>query len=908
MKLTAIIRFLALFALAVLLCCPASAGNEPDGAQGSPGWDFRQGGPNPPQIQSSTGQKDPELQKIDLLVIDPGKGLSGIQSTGSRPIIEIINPFNARKRSRIYGSLYEYHRNDNFDARNFFDPVGQKLPEYKRNQFGGTVGILLSDRLTLFGSYDGLRINRGSTILSHVPTPEMKKGDFSSIQEQLVNPWTDAEFQGNRIPESLFSPAAVKMLATIPDPNRNDPVRNFVNNQPEVQNRDTTEVRADYELGESSKIFANYTLSNGNRIEVEPLPIFGLTSRSREQRISIDFVREFNSQLVLSISAGFDREADTELSAQAGQKGLLASLGIAGVGTLDDLDEGYPDFDISGYAGLGSGDSPSTSFVNQFDLDVELGYVRNNHSLEFGVRMEAGQINNDRTGGVRRGSFEMDGSYTGNAFADFLLGLPTAAERGVGSDRADLRRKEWGFSFRDDWKLNRKLSLSLGLSYDYTPFAHSIHDNVYTFVPLLFEPPPDGKIVRVGSEEAIGLGLAGLESGHAVFPDRNDWEPSVGFAYSPLGNNRLIIRGSYQMWHGTRDMDESFEVLGRSYPSYYTEKAEAPEGEPKLTLSNPFEGAVPAELTIQGAEPRMRNSYAQEWDLFIQNEIFPKWNIEISYSGSKTTGSDRFIVANVPRPDDGAIQERRPNPNFGRFSILTSGGSSSSNSMRATLRKRLSLGFSVDASYEWSRTFSSLGSSDPSNPRDLRSERAPSSSPVHRFELSFIYDLPIGRGQAISTAWAGGLGRLMEGWRISGIASYQTGGLFNPRLPGDFNNDGVRGDRPDRIGPGTVPESERSIDGWFATEAFVLPAPYSFGNSGRNILVGPGSRNWDISFVKRTQVSRDGDVFELRVQLFNAFNHTNFDNPNTTFGTKLFGTIFGAERAREIEIAVKYLF
>ena len=908
MRLPAVIRFLALFAPAVLLCCPAFAGEEPDGAQGNPGLDFRREGQNPPQVQSSTEQKDPELLKIDLLVINPGKDLPGIENAGSRPITEIINPFTSRKRSRIYGSLYEYHRNDNFDARNFFDPVGQKLPEYKRNQFGGTVGVLLSDRLTLFASYDGLRINQGSTILSHVPTTEMKKGDFSSVQDQLVNPWTGANFQGNQIPENLFSPPAVKMLETIPDPNRNDPVRNFVNNLPEVQNQDTIEGRVDYELGENSKIFANYTLSNGNGVEVEPLPVFGLNSRGREQRISIDFVREFGSQLVLSISAGYDREADTELAAQAGQTGLLASLGIAGVSTLDDLDEGYPDFDISGYAGLGSGHSPSTSFVNAYDLDFELGYVRRNHSLEFGARIEAGQINNDRTGGVRRGGFEMDGSFSGDAFADFLLGLPTAAERGVGSDRADLRRKEWGFSFRDDWKVNRKLSLSFGLSWDYTPFAHSIHDNVYTFVPLLFEPPPDGKIVLVGSEEANSLGLAGLKSGHAVFPDRDDWEPSVGFAFSPLGNNRLIIRASYQMWHHSLDMDESFEVLGRSYPAYYTEKAEAPEGEPILTLSNPFEGAVPTELTIQGAEPRMRNANSYEWELSIENEIIPQWNVEFTYSGSRTTGSDRFIVANVPVPGPGSIQERRPNPDFGRFSILTAGGSSSSNSLRATLRKRLSLGFSVDASYEYGRTFSSIGSSDPSNPRDLRSERAPSSNPVHEFDLSFIYDLPIGRGRAFSTEWAGALRRLIEGWRISGIASFRTGELFHPRLPGDFNNDGVRGDRPDRLGPGKVPESERSIDRWFATEDFVYPAQYGFGNSGRDILVGPGSRNWDISFIKRTQVSRDGDIFELRVHLFNAFNHTNFDNPNTTVGTSSFGKIFGAARSREIEIAVKYLF
>jgi hypothetical protein len=127
-------------------------------------------------------------------------------------------------------------------------------------------------------------------------------------------------------------------------------------------------------------------------------------------------------------------------------------------------------------------------------------------------------------------------------------------------------------------------------------------------------------------------------------------------------------------------------------------------------------------------------------------------------------------------------------------------------------------------------------------------------------------------------------------------------------MAGDPNNDGVRGDRPDRIASGELPVSQRSIDRWFDTGAFVAPPQYGFGNCGRNILAGPGKHNWDISFIKRTQVSREGNMVELRVQLFNAFNHANFNNPNTTVGTSLFGKIFGADRAREIEIAVKYTF
>jgi hypothetical protein len=868
------------------------------------------------EAQSQTAlQNDPQLAKIDEFEIDLSRRLAGVQSKGSQPIQVIINPFSARKRARFYGSVYEYHRNDNFDAPNYFDLPGQPLPEYKRNQFGGSFGLFVTKNLSLFTTYDGLRIHQGSTLQSHVPTKEMKQGDFSSLQKQLKNPWTRMSFANNRIPESLFHPAAVKILTTIPDPNRSHPDRNYANNQPEITNNDTIEARADYRLGEDSKLFANYTLRNGDGVDVNPLPAFGMHSRSREQDFSIEYTRDFSSNLVASFRAGFTREAQTELAPQAGQKGLLSSLGIKGISTLDDLDEGYPDFDLSGYAEIGSGDSPTASYLNEYGFEVGFTYARKSHELEFGAEFQKGQINNDRTGGLRRGSFAVDGDYTGDAFADFLLGIPNLAERGVGSDRADVRRTSVRAYVADQWKINRKLSVSAALSYDYTPFAHSRHDNVYAFVPLLFEPPRSGTIVKVGSAPAAQTALAGLESGHAVFPDRNDWEPEIGIAFSPRGDNRIVIRASYAISHGSRDMDESFEVLGRSYPVYYTERAEASEDLdlPELSLSNPFATAVPVELRIQGAEPRMRNSLSQGWQLSLQNEIFPRWNLEVAYAGNRTVGSSRFIVANVPLPGGGKLQDRRPNPDYGRFSILTSGGSSSGNAVKASLRKRMSRGFSIEASYQFSRSFSSIGSSEPNNPRDLSAEWAPSSSAPHQFSLNYILDLPIGRDRALSTAWAGRLQSLFEGWRISGITSIQSGSLFNPRLAGDPNNDGVRADRPNRIASGNLSADQRSIDRWFDRAAFVelpveAPAKYGFGNCGRNILVGPGRQTWNISFIKRTQVSREGNMFELRVQLFNALNNTNFSNPGTTLGTSTYGKISNADRAREIEIAVKYTF
>ncbi len=839
----------------------------------------------------------------------------------SQSISGIVNPFTVRTRGRYYGTLYEFHRNDNFDARNFFDPVGEALPEFKRNQFGLSLGAFFSNRLSVSGTFDSLRLIRGSTKLSHVPTSEMKAGDFSGLltQEdpiQLVDPFTGQPFPNNQIPQSRIHPVALEMLPTVADPNREDSDRNFVNNQPVIENNDQFSFRVDYEFSQDSKVFANYRFSEGDSARVASLPAFGSTGSRRSQNVSVDYTRTFSENLVSSLRLEFSRSLDEELSRNASQVGLLDSLGISGVSTLDELDEGYPEFSLSGYVSLGDRTNLPRKFLrNNFEFNGTFTYAHRQHRLGFGAQIEFKQLNDNRSGGLRRGSFDFDGNYSGDAFADFLLGIPRSAERGVGSDRADLRQQQWEIFFRDDWKLNPKFNLSWSVTYNYLPPWRSVHDNVSTFFPLVFEPPLDGEMVVIGSERAALLGLAGLESGDSAYPDRNDWAPSLGLAYSPLGNNRLVIRSSYQIRYNPVFERQVANFIGRNFPFYYVEESVADSSltSPEIDLSNPFETLTPSERTVRAIDPHIRNAYTQDWRLSIQNEFLRNWNLEISYRGTKETRNTRMTSANVPLPGAGSIQERRPNPLFGAFRIMTGSGSSVGHSLELEVNKRFSEGFSLQSGFTWNRSFSDGYRGEPSNPRNLAAERAVGGFNMSKsFFLNYIIDLPFGRDRSLPTAWAGKLGWLFEGWRLSGITKFEDGRPFNPTLRGDPNNDGVSADRPDRIGSGILDPSQRSIDQWFATSDFADPDPnmtlYPFGNSGRNILVDPGEMTWDISVMKRTQLSDDGGLVEFRVQLFNAFNHTNFEGPDSTFGTSNFGQIFGAKRAREIEIALKYSF
>jgi hypothetical protein len=348
--------------------------------------------------------------------------------------------------------------------------------------------------------------------------------------------------------------------------------------------------------------------------------------------------------------------------------------------------------------------------------------------------------------------------------------------------------------------------------------------------------------------------------------------------------------------------------LARNYPFYSVETAQSSIDKAGLNLAAPFESAVANELGVRGVEPNLRTPYIQSWHLTAENEAFQHWNFSASYQGSKGTHISQLLAANIPLPGPGDIQPRRPNPKFGRFTILASSGSYTNHVLRMSAERRLVDGLSLKSGFSWTRSLNDLYRSFPSNPRNLRAERGPADFvPAREMFFSYILDLPFGKNGKLwrdSAAWAQ---RIVEGWRLSGITRVQAGAPYSVLLPGDPGNDGIAYDRPDRLGPGTLDPSRRSVDRWFADSDFAAPQGYGFGNSGRNILAGPGYHNWDVSIIRQARLP-NGNGFEFRLELFNAFNHVNFEEPYAVLGTSLFGKIFGARRAREMEVALRYSF
>ena len=472
-------------------------------------------------------------------------------TAGAPPAFDLestLNPFPAGRHGRLHGSVYEFHRNDNLDARNFFDPVGESLPEYKRNQFGFSLAVSLTSKIQLLGSYDGLRIVQGSTLLSHVPTTRMKEGDFGSLLSGggmgIKDPLSGADFLHNRLPVARIHPVAKRLLGLLPDPNREDEDRNYVNNQPVVQNQDSFSQKLDYEVNDHSKLSVDLSWTNGDAVRVHPLPAFVADEQSGSYDLRLHMSRTLSRRLSANGTLRFIRSSSERLSRNSGEAGLINSLGISGLNVTDPVDEGYPEFSLSGYTGFGDSSSPVTSAFNGLFPELSLSYALEAHTLGFGAYFDFRQYNNYRSGGAHRGRFVFNGYYTGDAFADFLLGMPEVASRAVGSDRSDLRGSNWLFYFGDSWKVTPRLSTSITLSYAVYPPYRAAHPNVSGFAPLLFEPSQAGALVVAGTAEAIERGLPD-DPRSMVFTDWNNWAPRLGFSYNLLGTSRLVIHASY---------------------------------------------------------------------------------------------------------------------------------------------------------------------------------------------------------------------------------------------------------------------------------------------------------------------------------------------------------------------------
>ncbi|HEY3129250.1 MAG TPA: carboxypeptidase regulatory-like domain-containing protein, partial [Acidobacteriota bacterium] len=849
-----------------------------------------------------------------------------------------INVVTRSGSEKIHGSLFEFLRNEKLDARNFFDPHDQKKIPFKQSQFGGTIGGPLDlpflagrPRLFYFSSYEGLRSRLAHTSLVTVPTAALRSGNFAGrkpiFDPQAIDPATGLRrlFSGNQIPANRIDPVAPLLLEQFqPLPNRPGDLNNYTDSRPQANRRDVGTVRIDYAAGGRDLIFGRYTLNADDDLTPGFFPGTGTVVGLRAQNLTLAYNHSFSPVTLNDWRFGFNRLRLFDIPENAFKNDVVGKLGINGI-DRDPVNFGFPRFDIPEFVMVGDELLlPLSQRDNTFHLSDSVTAIRGKHALKLGVELEKFQYNFLQRQSSR-GQFQFTGVFTSNLsdfegtgepFADFLLGLPQRTIRTVGAAQAYLRRSSTSGFLQDDYKATSRLTLNLGLRYEYFGPFMELRDNYYNLDYSQLPRAP--QLVRAAKNGPLGRSL--------VHPDRNNFAPRIGFAFRPFSGGSALwtLRGGYGVFYD-QGIGARFYDLVRN--GIRTETNQAAPEKPVLTLRQGFPaGADTGIPSYFSSDVNARTGYVQNWNLAVQFPVPNAIAAELAYVGAKGTKLERYRTFNTPLheltgenlpPRPGVIQELRSFPELGKIIHRENSASSTFHSLQAKAERRFSGGLFFQSSFVWAKSIDDADGILPGfydsipaqDERNLRAERALSFFDVRaRFTSSLVWDPPVGRNHSL---WAnqGLITWLVSDWQIAGNVLEQGGTPLNPVLLTNPANADTS-TRPNRV-PGveiSLPRSQRTPERFFNTDAFAFPAPYTFGNAGRNIITGPGNNIVDLSLSRRFKPGEKAQV-QFRSDFFNLFNHPNWGIPlpYVDFGPA-FGSIAASGEPRRIQLSLKITF
>jgi hypothetical protein len=815
----------------------------------------------------------------------------------------------------FHGSLFEFHRNAALDARNYFAPSGEAKPKYIRNQFGGSLGGPIKRNHTFFfGDYEGTRSREGITRVTNVPTALERAGNFSqSLFGSPIDPFTGQPFMGGIIPTNRINSVGRAIAALYALPNRNVPFQNFVSSPTQRDDNDSFDARLDLRLDNRADFTFRYSFGNRNLFEpftgssFALVPGFGDSVKRRSQNVMGALTLVLSPTLVNETRLAFSRVASS-VTQEAGR--LNQDVGLPAISPRA-RDAGLSFITVTGFSPLGDeGNNPQNSVTNVYQILDNASYVHGNHLIKFGADLRISQQNAFRDVESRgRLQFSPFAQISGNALGDLLLGFPLLTSVARVDNPQQIRTESYNFFVNDSFRVTPRVTLTAGLRYEYNspPVDAEDRANVYDVA--------SGSLMPVGKNGVPRSGFA---------PDKNNFAPRVGLAWTLGKTQATVLRVGYGVYYDQSPLAPA-EALYFNSPYFDNNIFFSLPGLP-LTLSNPFPAFFPFPLpdSALAIQRDLRTGYMQHWNMNVQRQLGSKSVLEIAYVGSK--GTKLLTARDINQPQPSALPPGlpfvpRPNPRFDDIDLLESRANSNYNALQARFQQRLSRGVSALVSYSWSKSiddasnfFSSVGDPNfPQNSNNVLAERGRSNFDVrHRLSVSYSYDLPFGKGRA-RLADSGWITAILSGWQSFGIVTLQTGRPFTVALLPEIDNSGTgrsilgfgANDRPNVVGDPSV--SRRTPEQWFNTAAFAFPPLGSFGNAGRNILTGPGYQNLNASLLKNTPLSERFNL-QFRAEVFNLFNHPNFNLPDNFLGSPTFGRITSAREPRHIQFGIKLLF
>jgi hypothetical protein len=863
--------------------------------------------------------------------------------------------------NRFHGALWEFLRNDVFDATNYFAATTEPL---KQNQFGGTFGgPIRKDKTFFFAYFEGFRNRQGETDSSTVPSVAERQGDFSAIctagftggfcndqNQQLFNVFLNQPYPNNQYPvDTQTNPVTQNLLQYIPFPNNGLNV--FTSTQVVRQDSNQGGVRVDHYLTASDILNFRYGIIDGTQFNPIPtsgasVPGFPVGQDQRAQNFVAQETHTFSPSVIGVFRFSYLR--NKFLFGEHINNTTPASLGFQYTPSLEAA-VGPPSIQIAGYTTIGNPiTGPRDTFENAFDYSASLSWVHGRHEFKFGGGYQHLQVN--ALQGIATNGFYVFAGFpvVPDAFASFLFGQPVVFLQGLGDFERGIRGNAVNSYVQDTFKATSRLTFNLGLRYD-LPFPYTEIKNRQT----LWIPGRQSTVVPDAPPGLLYPGDKGVPAG--LIPTfKKGFAPRVGVAWDPTGSAKWLVTSAY----------------GIFYEPYYTGQGgplQSPISAPPFlqtpqvstpNFADPFNGAPPIAgefskpLTNLTLAANLPLPYSQDWDLNIQRSFGSDLLFEIGYVGTKGTKLPRFIEANPAIYIPGFDTSNPPHPistssnadrrrefsgctldpttvcNFSSTGLITGIANSSYNALETSLKKRFSHGISFLASYTYSKsiddssTFNLTGSASKplagendlaQNPFDVNAERGRSLFDArHRFVLSYQWSLPWWQQPK------GWYQQVLGNWHVNGIVTAMTGTPFTVFDGNDFS---VQGSAPEISGffsnrPNVVanPNDGPKTPGvWLNPNAFqrITQDPTSpvqqFGTAGRNIAQGPGYTDWDFSLFKNIRVGESKDI-QFRAEFFNILNHTNFHNPDNDMNSQTFNQILEAQPPRLIQFALKFTF
>jgi hypothetical protein len=826
--------------------------------------------------------------------------------------------------NEIHGSAYYYHDNSALAARDFFDTV---KPRSIRHEYGGSISgsVVIPhiynghDRTFFMLAYDGGYSPAMGTRVDNVPTPAFRGGDFSSLlpKTKLINPFTQQPFAGNVIPASLMSPVALAFQNLFyPAPNTGA-IDNLKNNlttvYPASGKENIGDIRVDQKIRDNNDFYIRVGARQFPATRLKTLPTIGYPSILRTFRtlILVD-THTFNPHLVNEFR--FGQITTDNKYIDGGQRGLnvIKETGLQGLNNLPD-DWGMPVISISGFSSLThNGNNRYFYHDRNRQFTDSLTSIVGRHTLKFGidVRHQYPDVQNVPLG--LYGQFSFNGVFTGNPYADFLLGLSQTSTTVPQQPTVQKYQTDWFVFGQDDFHVSSRLTANVGLRYEYQQPLTESGGLLYNFDPatgsivvptakrsavnLLFN-----QSVPIVTAQSVGYPENGFRRG-----DASNFAPRVGFALRLNDHNDFVIRGGYGIYVvnvGNSLLSSQEGGPFSQVAATYVNQLDTLTHQPLFQFPDPFPpttlGPSTAPPALNALNPNLQNPYVQQWNLTLEKEM-AKIGFRASYIGTKGTGLLYSRNINIPAPSTLAFaQSRRPNPSYGNISYLDNGGNSIYHGLQLESSRRFASGVTFNLSWTFSNNISDVQDtgggvfgSTIQNPncRSCERGRVPYSA-THRVVGNFIWDLPFGRDRRYLNQMPRIADEFLGGWQLTGLGTYQTGLWFSPLFSGqDTTGSGISGGRPNCIANGNLPGSQQSVQQWFNPNAFSIPAPGTYGNCGVDILEGPKLAVFHLGLGKEFRVGERMRI-SLQASAQNVFNHPNFGLPNPTYNVSQGGSI-----------------